>query len=414
MPPVTSSRAPFPSLALGAGFLLLAGLFWPRNLVHLMPLDWRAGNLRPAAYTLAALFVLLGAACLVARESVNRRVAAVLGSRRFRFALVAMLLSLALGLALVEIALRILDLPFKPTWSASETGLSQFDPELGWSYLPNQTVVQPFGTARREVPMHFSALASRSRVPGVVYDPAAPSVLFAGCSVTMGHGVPYEETFEGQLEARPGFPLQVVNLGVQGYGTDQALLLLKRQMPRLNTKVVVYTYLDLHVERNENYDRRLLIPSGRFPGTKPLFGLDRDGRLYLRKKPARYEDMVDLRVQSVLGLFLTHWGPRLRLDLTRALLREMADYVAAKGATFLVVHWKLSPRTSAGNEMLAGLGVPVIDLANGMPPQFGEWRIPGDGHPDVRAHAHVAGLLAAELARLGWPAHEPAERTAGP
>ena len=325
-------------MALGAGFLLLAALAWPRILEHVVTLKWKAGNLRPLAYGLQALLFLMGATCLLARERVNQRIEAVFQAPRRRvFGLAAVLLAIAAGLVVVEIGLRILGLPFNRTRTLPEMALAQFDPELGWSYLPNRTVVQRFGTAQREVAMHFSALGSRSRGPGVHYDAAAPTVLFVGCSVTMGHGVPYEESLEGQLEVLPGFPLQVVNLGVQAYGTDQSLLMLKREMKKFNTKVVVYTYLDLHIERNENDDRRLIIPTGRFLGTKPLFDLGRDGALYLSKKPVRYEEMAGLRVMEALELFYTRWGPVPRKQLTRALIREMKQYVEENGATFLVV-----------------------------------------------------------------------------
>lgn len=393
-------------MALGACFLLLAVLAWPRILEHVVTLKWRAGNLRPLAYGLQALLFLMGAACLVARARVNQRIEAVLQAPRRRvFGLVAVLLAIAAGLVVVEIGLRILGLPFNRTHTLSEMALAQFDPELGWSYIPNRTVVQRFGTEQREVAMHFSELGSRARGPGVHYDAAAPTVLFVGCSVTMGHGVPYEESLEGQLEALPGFPLQVVNLGVQAYGTDQSLLMLKRKMKKFNTKVVVYTYLDLHIERNENDDRRLIIPTGRFLGTKPLFDLGRDGALYLSKKPVRYEEMAGLRVMEALELFYTRWGPVPRKQLTRALIQEMKQYVEENGATFLVVHWRLAPRRPGTRDaVLDGLNLRVLDTGESMPPSWPTWRIPGDGHPDVRAHGHVAKRLAAELEKLGWPA----------
>jgi hypothetical protein len=113
--------------------------------------------------------------------------------------------------------------------------LMQFDPVLGWAYIPNQTVVHEIGTAKQKVPIYFDTLGLRVRAPGVRYDPEAPTALFVGCSYTFGHGVPYEESFIGRLAATPGFPYQVVNLGVQGYGTDQSWLMLKRYLKSFNT-----------------------------------------------------------------------------------------------------------------------------------------------------------------------------------
>ena len=79
-------------------------------------------------------------------------------------------------------------------------------------------------------------------------------MLFVGGSFTMGHGVQYEDTFVGQVEAMPQFPYQAVNLGVQGFGTDQSLLLLKRHFNKFNTIAVVYTFIEDHIVRNANYE----------------------------------------------------------------------------------------------------------------------------------------------------------------
>src|SRR5262249_31940558 len=152
----------------------------------------------------------------------------------------------------------------------SENALAQFDAEIGWTYVPSRSHLRTFGSDRRLVPIHFDAIGARVASPDAVADPASPTAVFVRCSYTFGHGLPYAETFVGRLAADRGFPLQAVNLGVQGYGTDQALLLLKRQFARWNVRAVVYTFLEDHVTRNDNDDRRLLFPDATFLGTKPL------------------------------------------------------------------------------------------------------------------------------------------------
>jgi hypothetical protein len=121
-------------------------------------------------------------------------------------------------------------------------------------------------------------------------DPASPSVLFVGDSFTFGRGVTYQESFIGQLRSRPDFPFQVINLGVQGYGTDQALPLLKRQFQKFNVKAVVYCFFSLQVERNEISNVRILHTRSRLLGTKPMFALKPDGELFLAKAPQRSHD----------------------------------------------------------------------------------------------------------------------------
>ena len=280
--------------------------------------------------------------------------------RRFLFALAAASIALILTLVLAEAALRVLDYPFRTRWTPSENALAQFDPELGWSYIPGRTVVQRFGSYGRSVPMHFNDIGARVGEPGHRFDRATPTIIFVGDSYTFGHGVMYEETIAGQFEKGSGLPFQVVNLGVQGYGTDQALMILKRHFQEFNTKVVVYTFLLDHVRRNDNADRRLIFPGAKFLGTKARFALRRDGTLEQVEKPARYEDLSQLRVRQLLQLAWANHGPPPSMELTRALVRDMKNYVESNGAAFILVLWTNRHSTPPGE--LAGQLFPGIRL----------------------------------------------------
>ena len=239
--------------------------------------------------------------------------------------------------------------------------------------------------------MSFDSIGARVANLDVHHDAASPTVLLVGCSFTMGHGLPWEETFAGQLESGARLPAQVVNLGVQGYGTDQTLLLTRRHIGDFNTKVVVYTFIDDHVRRNDNADRRLLFPTGRFYGTKPFFGVSREGALALRKPPHRYQDVWESSIGSYLRLAWTRWGPEPDERLTRALIRELRSEVEAKGVTFLLVRWPGSTLR------FDDPGLRIIDLGAVAPPEFRKWRIKGDSHPDARADAFAAAVLADTL-----------------
>ena len=198
-------------------------------------------------------------------------------------------LSMLTTVGAVEGALGRLHLAFDESWVPSETALARFDPELGWSYIPNQSVVQAFGAAQREVPMYFDAIGARVGTPGTRHSSTAPTVIFVGCSLTMGHGLSWEETFSGRLEGTPGFPLQVVNLGVQAYGTDQSLLLLRGHLREFNAKVVVHTYTNDHSARNGNDDRRLDFPYAKSRHQAAV--CPDSGRALVREPPQRYTDM---------------------------------------------------------------------------------------------------------------------------
>ena len=290
---------------------------------------------------------------------------------------------------LAEAALRVFNYPFRPQWEPTENALAQFDPELGWAYLPNLNRVVRFENTER--PVFTDANGIRVAAAGQALSPTRPSILFVGCSYTMGHGLSYQESFVGQLAAFEGNPFQMVNLGVQAYGTDQALLALKRLAPRFTTKAVVYTYMDEHPERNGVYDRRLLMPDARMLGTKPLFETSGSG-VRLARKALRYEeyrhsylfDAVKITIGARLGLF-----PPRSDELTARLTAEMARYCSEHGIRFVVLDW----RWDASRPTLSLPGIEVIDTLSQAPPGWSSLRIPGDNHPSAEAGMHAAHLL---------------------
>ncbi|HEV8375844.1 MAG TPA: hypothetical protein VGR38_06360 [Candidatus Polarisedimenticolia bacterium] len=397
----TSRHAALPSLFL----LALAVLLWPPVLRMVFPLHWQIGNVAPFAF---ALSLTCGVAAGVA-WTIRRRVAATLARifptwRSAGLAALAVLLALVAFLGVSEVGLRVFHYPFRLGWTPAEYRISRFDPLLGWSYIPDLSTVQRFGSAGRPVGITFDSMGTRVAAPGVRHDPAKPTLLFAGCSYTFGHGLPFEETFVGRLSSMPGFPYQAINLGVQGYGTDQSLLSLQQVLPRFNTKVVVYTFLLDHVKRNDNSDRRFIFPKARFPGTKPRFALGGDGTLHKVSEAHRYDEILDCHLCDLLELFWTRFGPEPSIELTRALVRKMKEYVESKGAVFVLVLWTSPHRMEEGRlaQMLfPGTKMNAVDIGAGAPPAFGQWMIPGETHPDARAHAYAAERIAAELRKLG-------------
>jgi len=301
-------------------------------------------------------------------------------------------------LFLGEMIFRMVHFPFDPQKAPSENAIARFDRDLGWAYLPDIAKNVNFGNSVK--PVFTNEQGIRVPAQGYKFSPTAPSVLFIGCSFTMGHGLSYEESFVGQFASLPGNPWQTVNLGVQGYGTDQSLLALEKFAPAFNTKVVVYTFIDDHVIRNGNHDRRLLYPRLLFLGTKPLFGLNDKQELVLEKKPSLYRDYhnsylwdaVRMKVGPLLGLFPPH--PE---KLTHELIRQMNNYCRERGIRFVMLNWRLS---KAGYNNFGGLGVEVIDSLENAPADWPAMREPGGPHPNAEGGRHIVELLRDHLRRM--------------
>ncbi len=320
--------------------------------------------------------------------------------RALAFLVASNVIGLGLLFGVIEGALRILDIPYEPTWTPSENAVAQFDEDLGWSYRPglSRDVTTENGTRA----CHFDANGVRVPSPDTELVGDAPSVLFVGGSFTMGHGLSFEESFVGQfgaLEEARG--LQVVNLGVQGYGTDQALLALRRHLTRFDVRVVVYTFIPAHIRRNGTRDRRLLYPKATFLGTKPTFVLDGDGRPRLAHRPVRYEN---LRTSYFLDLVRIRLGPewggaaRRSEKLTRALVREMGETCRSHGVEFVLLNWRWR---EADFEDFGDLGVDEVDTLDEAPPGWPNMKLPRDEHPNPRASRRAAELLRNHLVTRG-------------
>ncbi len=400
---IVSSR---PAIVIGLGFLCLALLAWPAILGKFISLDWKLGNLRPVAYAMCALLVACGVVFVSARRWISARYAEAFPSNKhLAFALITMLVSVAFTFLAAEIVLRVADQPFKKRWNFLWGDVMQFEPDCGWSHFPNRSVPRKVGS--NEVPQYFDQMGSRVGGPAERHDPAVPTVMFVGDSFTFGQGLAYEDTFVGKIGLELAPALQTVNLGVTGYGTDQSLLTLKRDLKKFNTKIVVYTFIYNHVDRNSVNDWRLFHPSTRVVGTKPMFALKRDGVLYLKDRAVPVDDYSYSRVWACLQIAATRWGPKPGLDVTRALVREMKVYSEANGAKFVIVYWDQGHSWDGGPRYLmpggspfSGMDLDVIDAGASPPSGWSDWIIPVDNHPDARAHSYVAQIVSRELQRI--------------
>jgi hypothetical protein len=398
-----SSVSPNPSLWLSSVCLVLAILLWPPLLGKVVSLKWKIGDLRPIALGCQVLMAATAGLVFVGRRRVNMWFSKNAPSRKtLAFALIAMSLSIILCVAAMELALRLFRDPLRITWEPADHRRAQYDPILGWTYIPNQSVMQHFVKNQPPVPVHTNEQGIRVPTPDARLDPNRPTVIFVGGSYTMGYGLSFDETFVGQLAAYPNFPYQVVNLGVEAYGTDQAWLRLKRYMDKFNTIAVIYTFLPAHVNRNMNYDRRVLMPGVRMAGTKPLFGLKRDGSVYLKKKPVRIEDHRCMRLWVHVQRAWHRWGPDPSPALSRALIDAMGKEVEAAGAVFIVVYWSFwDDDTAFAYPVLRDISFPLIDLCAQHPDGWQYMRLPNDSHPNAEAGAYVAKRLAAQFVELG-------------
>ncbi len=187
------------------------------------------------------------------------------------------------------------DLVFGPSQAESlekgERGTYfRFDPDLGWSIRPN-------GASEDGL---FRANAAGFRA-NRDYDLVPPSsvtrLAVFGDSFVHGDKVTNDETWAQRLEASAP-NVEVLNFGVNGYGTDQALLRFRRDGVPYHPHVVVIGYMPENILRNVSVYRPAYKHESASIVVKPRFRLDEGGATVLVAMPVASQRELAARVRD--------------------------------------------------------------------------------------------------------------------
>jgi hypothetical protein len=115
-----------------------------------------------------------------------------------------------------------------------------FDPELGWAPRPNADCPEA-GSVGPRVKIDSRGLRNDGELTDAV-PPGKVRILCSGDSFTFGMGVDVGSTWCAQL-GKLDDRIEPVNLGVIGYGLDQAFLRFRRSAQRLDYDVHVFAFV---------------------------------------------------------------------------------------------------------------------------------------------------------------------------
>lgn len=256
-----------------------------------------------------------------------------------------------------------------------------------------------------------------------------PRLVVLGDSIAFGHGVSDEATFAARLEAR-GY--EVVNLAVDGYGTDQSLLRLEREGLGYRPDAVLLHFC----MANDFVDN--VSPTFFYDGIhpKPYFTLE-GGALrahagHLRLSPRRRLELWLLEHSQLFSRLVAQpvpagleWGrrrdavlgdPEAARALTTRLVQRVAEVARGAGArTVLVIHPDRVSFRLDDSPWHAALRVPgdAVRIDTGAHfraggTRFSEVMIDSIGHLNPRGHAAVAELLDGVVRALALPTAAPA------
>lgn len=243
---------------------------------------------------------------------------------------------------------------------------------------------QPLAVARDhcldfDVVYHFDEQGWRA-MPPPQRDPPVGEIVFLGCSMTFGIGVPDELTYPARLAgAWPQY--QVRNYAYRGWGTVHAWLaldeLLRQPTP---PKAVFYGWIHEHLRRNAlraSFHQTRHVAAPKF--TLAPADADPPYVAYQGTVPFEATDEPDTPDQDL------H-----EMELTRALWRSMYARCQAQGIPFFVVLLMRAPPDEQA-ALLADYPGPVLDLSE-LPLR---WFF-NEGHPDRFWHHDVAHRIASD------------------
>jgi hypothetical protein len=308
-----------------------------------------------------------------------------------------------------------------PDYLVETRGLHVFSSTYGWAGRPGASA--PMGGGRATL----NARGYRGRELTLPKPGDRTRVVVLGDSIAFGYGVSDEQTFPHLLDARND-GVEVANLGVEGYGPGQELLVLRRDgLPSQPDIVILAVCL-----RNDFVDA--VLPVALYDGVtpRPRFRLEGEDLVLddgAMPRPGAGRALRWLGDESHLFNRLSAMVPRgegeedpgwrrrkqevLRdqeyaFRLTFALVMEMEKACRRRGIGFLVatfpngLGYGIRPELSERfHESLRAEGVGVVDMgarfrALGLTPTA--LAIDRTGHLGPRGHAETSEILEREIA----------------
>lgn len=277
------------------------------------------------------------------------------------------------------------------------------DPVLGWKTVPGTYVLGPYTDGGDTITMTIRPDGARAN--GSPPAPDRPSVLVVGCSFTIGWAVADNETWSARIqELRPD--LNVINRGVAGYGTYQALLLVERMLANEGQRPAWVLFGDIgHDSRNIGANFWLaMLASTRSTVATPYCTMRVNGTLQCHPPQTyptlplhdRFASVVLLEKLWARWQFADRVGTSGR-QVTERLLVEMNALTQRYGVRFADVVLTLDEHVKRGRLAFgAKHGIDVIDCDNRLSPTL---TVPGEGHPNAQAHQRWGDCVAAALAQ---------------
>jgi len=273
-------------------------------------------------------------------------------------------------------------------------------PTLGYTGRPGSFV----GTMPTGYSFRATHLPSGHRIthPLDTYNASRqkPEIWIFGCSWTYGWSLSDEETFPWLLQER--FPeYEVVNFGMDGYGTTHSAMQFREALKSKSPKVVILAYAGFHDVRNtlSRVRRKSVAPHNKLgaPVVHPNAQLE-NGVLRYSVEQVEYREFPFMRRLALVHYLEWKYIGRETVRhqnraVTLAIIADMADLAKKHEASFMIAGISTAQPTL---EWAKRKGIPGIDISvdRTIPENTNR---PHDSHPSALANRKLADRLEAFL-----------------
>ncbi len=322
------------------------------------------------------------------------------------------------GVASLVVAYRSSSAESRQSGRLEEEKHSRYDADLGWMHIPDLFVGNMYGEGVEFTTngQSFRAKQEYSKtVPAGTY-----RTICLGDSFTMGYGVHDDATFPAQLQSQAE-GLEVVNMGMGGFGVDQDYLWYMRDGVELETDLLLFAFIELDFGRMM-FDRFLGYP-------KPLLKME-DGELLVTNVPvpevfglSRFRRFLQMSSLSRLvagaasdpaprsignspdSLPFAPVAEHIFLELAKISRERNQDLVLVYLPRFHTLRREPVPTATWLEKFTRKEGIHLLNLTEDfrqIPRQqlAGHFRLPDDGHYSPRGNALVATALLKKLRTL--------------
>lgn len=272
-------------------------------------------------------------------------------------------------------------------------------PTRGWTYVPGTLKLTVAGPYSFNV-THASNGLRITHPPDAGVSDNKPAIWIFGCSLTHGWRLNDDETYPWLLQQKLN-TYEIVNFGVDGYGSVQSLIQLQESLKAgKRPALVVFAYAWFQDPRNvltRSWKKALFI-NNRLGAVKYPYGrLDADSKLVLRNEPLEYPGFPLLRYSALANFLDERYNASLEgsyreHDVSKAVLDEFWNLCKQNGIEFVLAGIYPDPLTAEMLHYFHTKGATTVDISVDMTRQENA-NMPYDAHPSAFANKQFAEKL---------------------